>query len=169
MPATTLLAAVDGSTAWIRIVGRACAERARDFGGAVERFRNQGVKDVVLDLADCRLMDSTFSGVLTGLIESQSDSPMVFTLVNPSTRVTDLLDNLGVLTLVQVLSNNCPSAIINATELERGTHTAEENTACCLKAHRLLMGLKSENQARFADLTRMLEESLQQSRVAGTV
>ena len=165
MPVTNLSAAIEGSTAWVRIVGRACAERAKDFGGAVELFRSQGVKDVVLELGECRLMDSTFSGVLTGLIESTSETKIDFTLVNPTERVTDLLDNLGVLNLVKLVSCDSVANRGASWEIERGSHSQEENAACCLKAHQLLMGLKPENQARFADLTRMLEENLRQTQV----
>jgi anti-anti-sigma factor len=156
-----MTAAVEGATLWIKIEGRACAERAKDFGGAVSRFRAHGVRKVILDLAGCRLMDSTFSGVLTGLVESPGEDKLTFVLVNPSTRVTDLLDNLGVLPLVHVLSDlpDGPGSD-SVEEVACGNYSRSDQTACCLEAHRLLMALKPENRSRFADLTRMLENDL---------
>jgi hypothetical protein len=108
-------------------------------------------------------MDSTFSGVLTGLVESQNAQPLCFTLVNPTVRVTDLLDNLGVLPLVRVLNLAKCTMPTDADEVGLGGHSQEDHKICCLEAHRLLMGLKPENQARFAELTRMLERDLQRA------
>lgn len=156
---------VEPPTAFIKIVGRAAVEGARDFKALVERLHREGAPQFCLDLSECLLMDSTFSGVLAGLATRLGAEPEQgckrFVLVNPNQRVTDLLDSLGVLSLVSVLSGgHLRQADGLGQEVEVGGSSHAEVAACCLEAHRLLMALKPENAPKFRELTRMLEKQV---------
>lgn len=159
---------VEPPTAFIKIAGRAAVEGARDFRALVERLHGQGVSRFCLDLSECLLMDSTFSGVLAGLATrlgpELQDGCQRFALANPNARVTELLDSLGVLELTTVLSGD---AVVRSAdsgeEVELNRPARHEATDCCLEAHRLLTTLKPENAARFRPLIEMLE------RQSGTV
>jgi len=158
---------VDAPSGIIRVAGRAAAEGAQDFKLLVQKLLEQGVSKICLDLSSCLLMDSTFSGVLASLAGSP-DSPASpgrhFVLVGANNRVLDLLDNLGVLPLVTVLTATeaatdvDPSAV---TQVPVGGHSKDTMAKCCLDAHRLLMCLKPENAAKFKTVTEVLEQQLQ--------
>lgn len=153
---------VEPPTAYLRFTGRAAVERARDFKLLVQRLSEQGIRKFCLDLTECRLMDSTFSGVLAALASELGTLPegdgTRFVLVNPNERVRDLLDNLGVLPLVTVLEGTPPAAPSSgAEELAKGSESRAETTECCLDAHRFLMALSPQNVPKFRDLTRVLE------------
>ena len=162
LPASKIFVLVEPPTAFIRLVGRAAVEGARDFKSLVLRLDREGIRQFCLDLGECKLMDSTFSGVLAALTSELGPHPehgcRRLTLVNPNERVSDLLDNLGVLSLVTVLTGDGhihrPD---EAVEHRTAIFSKEESAACCLEAHLFLMTLNPENQARFSDLAHVLE------------
>ena len=159
---------VEPPTGFIRIGGRAAAEGARDFKLLIQRLQGEGISSFCLDLTGCLLMDSTFSGVLAGLsdpVSPGSPSEKRFTLVGANARILDLLDNLGVLPMVQILEKPVEAAPgATASPVTIGGHSKEDLAACCLEAHRLLMALKPENAAKFRAVTEILEQQLQAAR-----
>ena len=164
--AAKITVAVDPPCAFVRIAGRAAVESSRDFKALVLQLAGQGVQRFILDLKDCLLMDSTFSGVLAGLVAPRTPGATVptglrFAVVQPNERVLDLLDNLGVLPLVQrVESATAPPPGTPEQAMPTGTHSKSEVAECCLEAHRILMALKPENVAKFRSLEQVLTTQL---------
>src|SRR5580765_1860164 len=99
----------EGKTAWIRIEGRANFNSSVDFKALVNGLVEKGYCRFVLDLTDCVLMDSTFLGVLAGLgmkfngTRNGGSAPSI-ELLNPNSRIADLLENLGVEHLFKIVS-----------------------------------------------------------------
>src|SRR5215212_1195540 len=98
-PAPALSVAVVERTAFIKIPGRANFTSSHDLKALVGELRQRGFNNFVLDLHECITMDSTFLGVLAGMVLRNNGAPvgMEIELLNPNPRVTDLLENLGVL------------------------------------------------------------------------
>jgi hypothetical protein len=147
----------------IRIVGRAAVERARDFDAAVRRLVSEGVRELHLDLKDCPLLDSTFSGAVALLAEEREGAaPMVrFVLVEAKARIVDGLSNLEVLPLLRVAAPG--EALPVGGELEElpiSQASRRDAGEFCLRAHRALMALSPSNQARFRELETMLAAEL---------
>lgn len=167
IPGCQLSVWVDAPSGIIRVAGRAAAEGAQDFKLLVQKLLEQGVTRICLDLSSCLLMDSTFSGVLAGLAGSPNSpaSPgRHFVLAGANARVLDLLDNLGVLPLVTVLTATEAATDVDpgaVTQVPVGGHSKDTMAKCCLDAHRLLMSLKPENSAKFKTVTEVLEQQLQ--------
>ena len=154
---------VEPPTAFVKISGRAAAESAVEFKQVVLRSRGEGVTRHCLDLSGCLLMDSTFSGVLAGLAGGPGPDKGRdrFTLVGANARVLDLLDNLGVLPLMDVVtSDGYLAGKDDGVEIKLGAPSKGDTARCCLEAHRLLMQLKPENEAKFRPVTDMLEEQI---------
>ncbi len=158
LPPAKITIAVAGPNAVIKVAGRAAVERARDFKSAVENLSGSGIRDVYLDLSECLLMDSMFSGVVANL--ASGDGPR-FTLVDANARVLDLLDNLGALRSVRVASSEdrAPS-VGDGKELAALPTDKRAMAECCLEAHRFLMDLKTENRAKFETLEKYLEAEI---------
>src|SRR5437868_5613999 len=78
-------------------------------------LRQRGFADFVLDLRECLTMDSTFLGVLAGLVlrnnQPEPAAPMI-ELLNPNSRVLDLIENLGVLSMFKVKNEECPATLM---------------------------------------------------------
>lgn len=155
---------IDDKSAFVRINGRANFTSSVDFKALLDQLLQKGYTCFVLDLTECTLMDSTFLGVLAGFgLKLNSPQPdkveRTIRLFNPNGRISELLENLGVLHLFQVTEGetNTPAT---ASEVKSSNPSREEVTRTCLEAHKTLMNIKPENVTRFKDVTAFLAEDL---------
>jgi anti-anti-sigma regulatory factor len=163
-PSAKLLVLVGEKFSCIKIIGRANFNSSVDFKTLVSELQQKGYSYFVLDLSECLLMDSTFLGVLTGFGLKLGHSDCCDSgveLLNANPRITDLLENLGVLHLFKLSSGP-----LKAPEgVEAKAHTPlnpskEEVTRACLEAHRTLMEANPENVGRFKEVAQFLAEDL---------
>src|SRR5882724_996554 len=109
MAPAKLLVSVVERLACIKIVGRANFSSSIDFKTLINELQQKGYHCYIIDLSECVLMDSTFLGVLAGFgLKMAPDSPakngQTIELFNPNLRISELLDNLGVLHLFKVVN-----------------------------------------------------------------
>ena len=165
MPAAKLLVLVGEKFACIKIVGRANFTSSIDFRTLVSELRQKGYKYFVLDLSECVLMDSTFLGVLAGFGlqingDGTEESDAKIELSNPNARVSELLENLGVLHLFKVTEGPLR---IDCQETVRHTPcnpSREELTRACKEAHDTLMEINPDNVPKFKEVTQFMAEEL---------
>ena len=155
---------VDEKMACVRITGRANFTTSVDFKKLMQHLRETGPRKVVLELTDCLLMDSTFLGVLANEASKratrQGDAPAcLLELVNPNTRIRDLIENLGVDHLFQAIQGEGSVAEFNPVASD-ATVTREEITRTCLEAHETLMALNPANIPKFKDVAQFFNEAL---------
>jgi hypothetical protein len=108
-------------------------------------------------------MDSTFLGVLVGLNRTlgQSESDGGFSLYRPTEQVRVLLDNLGILELFSTAESLDQAEAAEPVEAGEAPDKTEF-TRSSLEAHRTLIDANPENESRFKEVTRFLEEDLKQ-------
>jgi len=164
--ATTLSVCVRDQKACVRIAGRANFTSSVDFKRLVLQLQADGCSEIVLDLRETRLMDSTFLGVLAGIgarcDESRSQGKRCLVeLYQPSERVAELLDNLGVLHLFTVI-HEAPGFECFEQIKESETTKLELNRTC-LEAHQTLMKTTPDNERRFRDATEFFKKNLRDS------
>jgi hypothetical protein len=129
---------------------------------------DKGLKEFVLDLSDCLIMDSTFLGVLakTGLqVHKQlpnNASVNHVHLLNPNERVNNLIDNLGVLGFFDILCDDRATEH-DYTVLENSGKpvSRKELTETCLRAHEALIKMNPRNAAKFKEVTSFLKNDLE--------
>jgi len=164
-PSAKLSVLVCKDFACVKIAGRANFTFSPDFKTLLTELNRKGYSRFIIDLSECVLMDSTFLGVLAGfgLASNPGGTPdkCDIELSNPSTRIRELLENLGVLSLFKV-TTSAPEVPANATNAtpEPVNATHEQITRTCLEAHQTLMAVNPENAARFKDVTQFLAEDL---------
>ena len=151
----------------IKLAGRANFQCSIDFKTLINRLHEKGHKRFVIDASECQLMDSTFLGVLAGLglkfsQQHNGSAPASLELLNPSDRVFDMLENLGIAHLFKVIRGSTPPVTDTLSPVEKSAASTDraETTKTCLEAHRLLMELNPANVAKFKDVTKFLEEDL---------
>jgi len=160
---------VDDEVVWVKITGRAGCTCSVDFRKLIYGLREKGWRRFVLDLTECQLMDSTFLGVLAGIglrfSEEQAaanGNAATIELVNPSDRVSGLLENLGVAQLFTVSHRAAPAVdddkAVDVVEAGETNRTEMQRTS--LEAHRLLIQLDPRNGSKFKDVCSFLEEDL---------
>ncbi len=160
--------------ACIKIIGRANFTSSIDFRTLINELRQKGYHYFVLDLSECLLMDSTFLGVLAGFglkmrtMQGDRAQPAI-ELLNPNERITELLENLGVLHLFKLNQGTAPApAQGQTTEIAPCQPNKEQVTRACLEAHQTLMSLNPENVARFKEVTAFLAEDLKKIKAASS-
>lgn len=154
---TSLEVASVAGVVCVKINGSANFNVSPGFKIVANRFCFDAGHALMLDLTDCVTMDSTFLGVLARLSQ-RLEKPVE--LLNPSDRVTGLLDNLGVLEFFKVDQGENPlTAGLEKTKTT--TVNKRELTETSLDAHRMLMELNPGNIPRFKDVAKFLEEDLE--------
>jgi anti-anti-sigma regulatory factor len=171
-PSAKMLVSVGNSTAFVQIDGRANFTSSVDFKALLDQLLQKGYTCFILDLTKCVLMDSTFLGVLAGfglrLNAPQPDKvERNIRLFNPNSRISELLENLGVLHLFQVTDGNV-NAPADTTDVKSTNASREEVTNTCLEAHKTLMNINPENVSRFKDVAAFLAEDLKRMKAAGS-
>jgi anti-sigma B factor antagonist len=161
-PGPALSVAVVERTAFIKIPGRANYSSSHDLKALVGELRQRGFNQFVLDLHECITMDSTFLGVLAGMVLRHNGAPqdgLAIELLNPNPRVSDLLENLGVLEMFQVRNQDVPCTLV-FEPTEQATPSKEEVTRNCLQAHQTLMQVNPANIPKFKEVTLFMAEDL---------
>jgi anti-sigma B factor antagonist len=162
--AAKLLVLVGEQFACIKLVGRANFSSSIDFKTLLNELQQRGFRYYVLELSECLLMDSTFLGVLAGFglkMSRNAQAEPAIELLNPNARISELLENLGVLHLFKLTHG--PLAIPETAHAETpapATPTREEVKRACLEAHRTLMEINPANVAKFKEVTQFLAEDL---------
>jgi len=164
-----LLVSVCGHDVCVRILGRANFTSGPDFKTLVTELHQQGYRHFIIDMSECLLMDSTFLGLVCGLglkLGESGNGGSGVELLNPNPRVTELLESLGVTSVVKLVTGSCKmtDAAIHACE----SHDREEMAQASLEAHQTLMSLSPENAARFKDVAQFLAEDLKRIKAAGS-
>jgi anti-anti-sigma regulatory factor len=165
-PSANLSVFVGGNFACVKITGRANFCSSPDFKTLLAELVQKGYTHFIIELSECVLMDSTFLGILAQFgLKLNSDGAAGkpgIELMNPNSRVTELLENLGVLHLFKTASGalELPDDVRTCTpESIHPTH--EQIARTSLEAHQTLMAMNPENVARFKDVTRFLAEDLE--------
>ncbi len=157
--------------ACVKIVGWANFTSSVDFKTLISELRQRGYKYFVLDLSECALMDSTFLGVLAGfglkLWPAQQPPPPpqqqpnhAVELLNPNARITELLENLGILHLFKLRNGSLQTPAQPEAAPAHADPSREELTRACLEAHQTLMQVNPDNVPRFKEVAQFLAEDL---------
>ncbi len=146
-----------GTSAIIKISG---SVEAKDSIAAYAFFREVIINDyehVIVDLSDCRDMDSTFMGMLLVMHERFDQKHGSLCLTNPGRQNEDSLAQLGVTQIVPSkhlsLEGTPEAAQIDLTAFQN-----EEDRIEIMKiAHRALASANSRNAERFGSFLRLLD------------
>jgi anti-anti-sigma regulatory factor len=166
MSSGKMLVSVGEKCACLKIVGKVNFTSSIDFKTLFDALWQKGYTFFVLDLGECTLMDSTFLGVLAGYgLKVNAPQPdnirRTLELFNPSDRITELLENLGVLHLFKVTRGDVTlPEKTTSQDLAPANPTREEVKRTCLEAHELLMQISPANVAKFKDVAAFLAEDL---------
>jgi anti-sigma B factor antagonist len=173
-PAPTLLVSVADSTVYVKICGRAVFTSSVQFKTLVQELSDRGYQSFVIDLGECLVMDSTFLGVVAGagsrlsVASTGQQDHAGIELLNPNPRVTELLENLGVMHLFRVTHCAPPdSSEFRAAPPGGACPSREEISRTCLEAHETLMRLNPANVPKLKDITEFLAQDLKKLETRG--
>jgi len=163
-PATTFPAFAAGDLAWIGVIGPGICRESGRFETLLDQIVLRGFTTLVVDLASCPRMDSTFVGVLLRLVQGvgipDGAAPKLRVILNrPTDQVRELLDTLC---LDQYFEIGDLAVIegMDQLSIEDRDLTKEEIMALSLDGHERLAAVNAGNAARFANLLGVLRKQL---------
>jgi anti-anti-sigma regulatory factor len=165
-----LMVAVLDQMVCIKINGRADFTLSKDSEKLICELWERGYRRFVVELRHCVMMDSTYLGMLSGMaLKFRHDgqaAESVLELLNPSPRIAEVLESLGVEHLFKI--THCPDMLAaNFEPMAQGDGlTKADVTRTCLEAHKILMALNPENVKKFKDVAQFLAEDLKRLELA---
>lgn len=151
----------------IKISGRANSNSSQSFKRLLTDEWKKGVRQFILDLSECTIMDSTFLGIMVHFVESaQSESKsesVSVALFEPIPCILDLIEDLGASSLFTVLDAHDKSTLKFSdmpTESVADKRTLLQNS---ILAHQTLLKLITDPGKRdsIQGLIELMETELQ--------
>jgi anti-anti-sigma factor len=151
------------ATIYIKAEGHITAALCADLR---ERFFSRlntepRINTLYVNLSKCEYMDSTFIGLLIGfnkqLIRFAKKS---ITIVQPSETTYNLLEDLGLTTLLEIVDTPIPFP----EDMENIIQTKKTGVDLLLTTHENLMEVSEENKNKFASLHKALKEQQKSSK-----
>lgn len=166
---TSFSALADDGVAVVRVAGPATCRDSGRFENLLSDVEARGFRVLVLDLADCSRMDSTFAGALLRLASRaskaiESNQPMEVVVAGAKHPVSDLLDTLCLSGIFKSVPMPDLSALQDLDFDDRDL-PREQIMALSLDSHERLSELNEENKRRFAMLLPILRNELARVRV----
>lgn len=148
---------VAGPTAWIRVDGRGSFQNSTGIKDFASEMLRRGLRDFVVDLQDCELMDSTFMGTLTGIALKLGPAGSL-KIIRPNQRNREVLKNLGLDRIFTVIEDTAPAFPAGELHDAEGDppHPAARDTI--IEAHENLVAANPENAVRFKDVIEFLKQ-----------
>lgn len=158
----SILVACSDQTGFIRVIGKGSFKNAKLLKTFCEESRKSGVNRFVIDLQQCKHMDSTFMGVLAGLATFQKkDHLEAPKLVHLSARNRELLETLGLDKILNLASKNDESVDADFETLDTlSDEDKRESAQVMLEAHENLIEADSRNANKFQDVVKFLRHKL---------
>lgn len=155
---------------WIRVEGKGSFKNSAELKEFALVAIDKGAKELVIDLENCPVMDSTFMGTLVGITRNldKIDNTSI-DVINANSRNEQLLVSLGIDKLLnldlenrthQEFRNDISEYIQNGHYLE---HEELDTIKCAvhtLEAHQELTKADKSNVPRFKDVIHYLEQEL---------
>ncbi len=169
-PPSQILAATADNCTLVAVIGAATFKLAPAFKQATQAARLAGSALIVVDMAACRSMDSTFMGGLASLAFSlQKSEGTRLVLVNLGPTTSNLLKGLGLdRLLVTYATGALPPGLGDFSRLVQNLHPVDAQTAVprdmaalMYDAHETLTRVDPENLKKFKDVLAFLREDLQ--------
>lgn len=162
---TSLSVCVRDQSACVRVTGRAKFNSATDFKKLIEQLQKDGCTELVIDLAQCSVMDSTFLGILNSAGKKcdaarREGRPCEIKLLHAPDCVVESLENFEALHLFSLIKE--APAFDCFKRVEEVATTRVELNRTCYEAHQSLMENSPGNERRFRDAAEFFKKSLEE-------
>ncbi len=159
-----------GNVAWVKVNGQATHENAGCLKQFLQGRLEKGFRQFVIDLDDCKGIDSTFIGILytTAASLSAKDEDGQLQVINPGERNHRSISKLGLDHLIKIDGEGdawqrerelVKQNLANPQSCE--ALDKQEHTQMVLDAHEALIAANEENRSRFCDVVDFLRQDLE--------
>lgn len=152
-----------GNAVCVRVCGLGCFRNAHLLEEFCAEMIEAGYSWFLIDLKECRGMDSTFMGVLVGLsgfLGDRQDAAVV--LMNADQHNRELVENLGLNRVVTVLHKSVQMPQVEDEVLEDDGVDDDARMEMVRRAHENLCEIDKRNALKFGGFLEQLTREIQQ-------
>ena len=153
--------ATSGESIYVRITGLASMNNAATFQDFTHEMVEAGYKRAVLDLRECRGMDSTFLGCVVRLSQELADNGVPLgesvIIVNADDHCMKVIDSLGLSAFVKVRKSAFRPPDVETKRLDTRAQAPGDRIALIRRAHQELAKIDRRNAERFGAFLAALE------------
>lgn len=153
--------ALDKNTAFVKVRGRGIFLISHSIKQWLLKQIESGYSHVVVDTSECRTIDSTFMGMLTGVslrLKKTGKEPLVLANITPHNK--RLLETLGLDKLLLLKDPYEIDSSINWEELPIELLGKMATTKYMLEAHKQLLNTGTIAAKQFQNVYKLLEDDL---------
>jgi anti-anti-sigma factor len=163
---TPILVGKVGAVFWVRVEGRGTFQNSVPVKQVLRNMMEDGVRNFVVDLERCPLMDSTFLGTLTGAaLNLRELGGGQLSILNANQRNQQLMTSLGLDYILEVDKDGTAWPAERAQAVAQLALCPESLDSPCkeaqsenvLDAHQTLAEVSDENECRFRDVIDFLK------------
>jgi len=167
--ARSILVSSSEGVAWAKLTGKASFENSSDLKSFFTNMIKCGYYELVLDLKECPLMDSTFMGMLTSIAQKLVEAGRGnLHIINLNERNMELLSNLGIDQLFAINPNLTDLPALPAHDVEIPLASTEQSKAdyarIMYEAHQALSDISPDNASKFKDVLEYLRQDIEQDK-----
>ena len=153
--------ALCGRAMYARITGLANMNNCMTFQDFSTVLLDSGYERVIVDLARCTGMDSTFLGVLAGMAThiEERKAPLVV-IINASSSNLETLDDVGLTNFVEVHKETVEIPEIETYRIDDDTVPDMDRVEFIKECHEKLIHIDERNQQKFGPLIQAMAAEL---------
>jgi anti-anti-sigma regulatory factor len=161
-----ILAGCINGQVWVRIDGKGSHQNSRELKAFVlEKVVTTRGQRVIVDLASCTGLDSTFMGMLTCLAMRLENSGGVLQVVHAAGRNGELLRGLGLDEIFTVDDHEehltDAASAPDCASLPKEPCSRDERAEICLECHEALVAADERNAPKFRDVIELMRNERQ--------
>lgn len=166
MSEAQILVAKSSQLVQIRVIGRATFKVSRELREFGLRVVRDGIRSLIIDLSQCRGMDSTFMGVLAMIgLEAKDHKNTNLVIVNAGQQQRKLLESIGVSRLFEFAEKDMDQVTWkNLVEAAAEVADMGDVADTILNAHQTLMDISPDNVPKFKDVVEMLAHEVEEEK-----
>jgi anti-anti-sigma regulatory factor len=152
-----------GDAVYVRVVGLGTMTNSVTFKEFADRMLQEGFRRFIVDLAECRGVDSTFMGLLLGLSQAggkgaKSDT---LTIVNAGAHCKKQMESIGLHRLLKIedAPHDLPKGV-ELCELPEAETSPVARLKLIVKAHQDLIAIDKKNEEKFGAFLRDIKKGL---------
>lgn len=127
---------------YVRVTGLGNMNNSATFKDFLDRMEREGFRSFVVDLVDCRGVDSTFMGILLGFRDH-------LVVVNANPHFRKQMESIGLHRVLQIQEQAAVPPALELCDLPETETDATTRLRLIMKAHQDLITIDRENEKKF--------------------
>ena len=149
------------NTAFIKAIGNSTMKNSKTASDIIDKLLNGEKKEIILDMSECKYMDSTFLGLIAKYaMEIKMKWNVNLNVLNPTKTVSEGLKQTGIEKFIDIIVSSDVDNVVTEEVKSNDFGSKLEKSKYILDMHKTLMNLNEENKETFKNVVDLMEKSI---------